>query len=95
MEFLNNTKAFLRVDGEEDDSVIHSLIEAAIIFIKQGTGVSVKSGDAQSLLCMNMLVAYWYENRNAVGQGVELPFTITSQLIQLETRGEQSESTGS
>lgn len=35
-----------------------------------------------------MIVGYWYENRNAVGQGAELPFTITAQLLQLETRGE-------
>ena len=54
----------------------------------QGTGVEVKETDAQSVLCMHMIVGYWYENRNAVGQGAELPFTITAQLLQLETRGE-------
>lgn len=85
---LDDTKAFLRVDGNDDDAVIQTLIDAAKKYIKQGTGVNVSEDDAQSILCMHLLVGYWYENRNSVGQGAELPFTITAQLVQLETRGE-------
>lgn len=88
MSILDGVKAYLRVDGNQEDEVIRTLIDTAKTFILQGTGVEVKETDAQSILCMHMIVGYWYENRNAVGQGEELPFTITAQLLQLETRGE-------
>ena len=69
MSILDGVKAYLRVDGNQEDEVIRTLIDTAKAFILQGTGVEVKETDAQSILCMHMIVGYWYENRNAVGQG--------------------------
>ncbi|MFQ9571929.1 MAG: head-tail connector protein [Dialister invisus] len=69
MSLLDGGKAYLRVDGHQEDEVIRTRIDTATTCVLQGTGVEVKETDAQSILCMHMIVGYWYENRNAVGQG--------------------------
>ena len=100
MSLLDGTKAFLRVDGDDDDAVIQSLIDAASVFIKHGTGVAVTESDAQSVLVMQMIVAWWYEDRNPAGAASEtsmqtVPWSIKAQLIQLSYRSDTDDSTGS
>lgn len=50
MSILDGVKAYLRVDGNQEDEVIRTLIDTAKTFILQGTGVEVKETDAQSIL---------------------------------------------
>lgn len=46
MSILDGVKAYLRVDGNQEDEVIRTLIDTAKTFILQGTGVEVKETDA-------------------------------------------------
>lgn len=100
MSLLDDTKAFLRVDGDDDDAVIQSLIDAASVFIKQGTGVTVAETDSQSVMVMQMIVAWWYEDRNPAGAASAtsmqtVPWSIKAQLIQLSYRSDTDDSTDS
>ena len=60
MSILDGVKAYLRVDGNQENEVIRTLIDTAKTFILQGTGVEVKETDAQSVLCMHMIVGFWF-----------------------------------
>ncbi|ERT62374.1 head-tail connector protein [Megasphaera vaginalis (ex Srinivasan et al. 2021)] len=87
MDLLDDVKLYLRVDGVEEDSVIKNLIDTAKLFITQGTGVSFAADNPQHVLTLKLLAAHWYDNRGAVGQSGELPYSITAQLIQIEAAG--------
>ena len=81
---LDDVKLYLRVDGTDEDSAIRGMIDAAKVFIKSGTGVTFQEADARHLMTLKILVAHWYDNRGLIGSAVELPFTITAQLVQIE-----------
>lgn len=84
MVLLDDVKLYLRVDGQDEDSVIQGLIEAAKQYIQTGTGVTFTDTDARHVLTLKMIVAHWYDNRGLVGSTAELPFTVTAQLLQIE-----------
>ena len=84
MVLLDDVKLYLRVDGQDEDSVIQGLIEAAKQYIQTGTGVTFDETNARHLLTLKMIVAHWYDNRGLVGNTTELPFTVTAQLLQIE-----------
>lgn len=75
---LDELKLYLRVDANDDDTLIQSFMTAASSYINQQTGKTkiVTSYDAQGLpitadittdelynLCIKIMVAHWYENR--------------------------------
>ncbi|QLI78200.1 head-tail connector protein [Bacillus pumilus] len=76
---------YLKIDTDQDDALLKSLITAAKRYIKNGIGRYVE-GNAQYALVTGMLVAHWYENRGVYESGVSgssIPFTIRDQLTQL------------
>ncbi|MFJ6204226.1 MULTISPECIES: head-tail connector protein [Bacillus] len=76
---------YLKIDTDQDDALLKTLITAAKGYIKNGIGRYVE-GNAQYALVTGMLVAHWYENRGVYESGVSgssLPFTIRDQLAQL------------
>jgi uncharacterized phage protein (predicted DNA packaging) len=69
---LDDAKKYLKVDSNDDDTLIQELITAAESYIKQQTGKTKKivnevetdiSTDELYSLCLKMLLAGWYENR--------------------------------
>ncbi|WP_111292191.1 head-tail connector protein [Bacillus safensis] len=76
---------YLKVDTDQDDALLKTLITAAKGYIKNGIGRYVEDNE-QYALATGMLVAHWYENRGVYESGVSgssIPFTIRDQLTQL------------
>lgn len=68
---------YLKVDTDQDDTLLKTLITAAKGYIKNGIGCYVE-GNEQYALVTGMLVAHWYENRGVYESGVSgsaIPFT--------------------
>ncbi|WP_144462628.1 head-tail connector protein [Bacillus pumilus] len=85
MELKTLKDEYLKIDTDQDDALLKTLITAAKGYIKNGIGRYVE-GNAQYALVTGMLVAHWYENRGVYESGVSgssLPFTIRDQLAQL------------
>ncbi len=82
---LKETKEYLRVDGDEDDSLIESLINASEEYLKmpQVRPLIVQSPLAR-LFCL-VLVVDWYENRGLTAGkvGDKIRPVIDSMLAQL------------
>ena len=82
---LKEAKEYLRVDGDEEDTLITSLIAAAEVYLKNATGKNFESTNELARLFCLVLVVDWYENRTyiagKVGDGVRP--VIESILAQL------------
>lgn len=83
---LDHVKNYLKVDVDEDDELIESLMAAANDYVERTTG---KRADGSELceLCVKMLVAHWYENRavysSKPGAINVLPHTVTALLTHI------------
>ncbi|PEQ51705.1 head-tail connector protein [Bacillus cereus] len=84
---VEEAKKYLRVDGDEEDDLITSFIEAAEIYIKNATSKNVDLKSELATLAARILIAHWYENREAVGKAEQLAFSLQSILIQLQYSG--------
>lgn len=81
---LAELKLYLRVENDEDDLFIQALQQAAIEYLKNA-GVD-QSDNALYVLAVQLLVAHWYENRQAViiGQvSKQLEYSLQAILTQL------------
>lgn len=81
---LEEVKNFLRIDGDEDNILLASLIFAAKIYIKNATDVVVDELNDLHKLAVNLLVAHSYEHRLPVGQEEKLAFSLESIILQLK-----------
>jgi len=88
---LNDVKLYLRVDGDEDDTLISSLILTAKRYIENGTGITIEmANNSEKIkpiynLALELLISHWYENREIEGTNKnKLSFSIDSLLLQLE-----------
>ncbi|MFY0167302.1 head-tail connector protein [Bacillus anthracis] len=81
---LEEAKGYLRVDGNEEDTLIESLIIAAEIYIKNATSKNVNLKSELAKLAARILIAHWHENREAVGKAEQLAFSLQSILVQLQ-----------
>lgn len=89
---LNELKEYLRIDGEDEDITLSSLLLAAKSYIKNGTGLEenmIKDNETLELykLCIKILVTHWFENRAIETTGPnfhKLSFSVDSILLQLE-----------
>lgn len=78
---LEETKAWVRVDGTEDDVLIISLISAAETYLHNATGNQFDStNDLARLFCL-VLITDWYENREAVGSATEKTRPIVESIL--------------
>lgn len=81
---LQEMKHYLRIDGEEDDSLISSLIIGAEQFL-EGAGVPETSSTLSLYgIATKMLVTHWYENREPIGKAEELAFSLSHIITQLK-----------
>jgi|SRR5690554_3397441 len=84
---LEDAKIYLRVDADDDDDLIQTLITAAESYINEQTGktkmITGTDEDGEPIyegineselwkLAVKLLLAHWYENR-----GVEIPGNLT------------------
>ncbi|TKI81574.1 head-tail connector protein [Bacillus mycoides] len=81
---LEEAKEYLRVDGDEEDSLISSFITAAEIYIKNATSKNIDLKSELAKLAARILISHWYENREAVGKAEQLAFSLQSILVQLQ-----------
>lgn len=97
---LEEVKNYLRVDLEEDNALIESLIAAAEAYLKSATGKEYPETDSAGnkigyeleKVYLNLLIAYWYENRSAAPRNKmlagkvpdEFTFSTQSLLLQLQ-----------
>lgn len=66
---LEDAKLFLRIDTDDEDTLIQSLINAAVDYIEVATGLTAEQ-QATEPLCetaQKFLIANWYENRENGG----------------------------
>lgn len=86
---LDETKLFARVDHDDDDATLTTLLGAAIEFVQQATGndYSVSGADVpeRARTCMMALAAHWYEFREPVivGAVTRVPMHVRSLIHQL------------
>lgn len=82
---LEETKQYLRVDTDVDDTLITSLIDGAEAYLINATGKTFDNTNSLARLFCLVLVVDWYENRGLtagkVGSGVRP--VISSMLAQL------------
>lgn len=93
---LDEVKNYLRIDGDDEDEAIQSMLMAAISYIKRATGknfVESEDGsigqiedDALFCMCSKLLVAQWYENRGEQVQSsiVQVNFAVSEMLQHIE-----------
>ncbi len=88
---LDFTKQYLRIDFDEDDSLLYALEEMAEDFIFNTTGVKENIGDFYNLT-VACLVKHFYDNRDfAVSTGAVpqvMPLHLQSMLAQLQRQKE-------
>lgn len=84
---LSEVKQWLRLEEgfTDEDDLLQTLIKAAEEYIVNATGRKDWGDNPLARLLAQVLIADWYENREAVGQvREELRFTVRSLLIQLQ-----------
>lgn len=82
---LEETKQYLRVDGDDEDALITSLITAAEEYLKNATGIQFDDTNSLAKLFCWVLVTDWYENREYTGKPSEkVRPIIDSMLAQLK-----------
>lgn len=82
---LKEAKQYLRLEEaytDEDDEVT-SLINAAETYLKNA-GCTLKQENELGKLAIKMLVVYWYENRDPVGNFDRLAFGLQNIITQLK-----------
>ncbi|MBW7475946.1 head-tail connector protein [Paenibacillus oenotherae] len=83
---LDETKTWLRIDGEDDDTSIYMLMGAAETYLHNATEVTFdSSNDLAKLYCL-VLTADWYENRELIGSqpSDKVRYTCQSIMAQLQ-----------
>lgn len=84
---LDEIKEWLRIDGEDEDVTLSSLLSSSRMMIKQATGITVddveNNQDAKELykLVQKIIITNLYENRNGPE---EINAGLISLYIQLE-----------
>lgn len=81
---LIETKTWLRVDGADEDTLIQTLISAAETYLLNATGNKFDNTYSLAKLLCLVLVAEWYENRQALGRMTDrIRPTVESMVAQL------------
>ncbi len=92
---LEEIKNYCRIDIEEDDQLIQGLITAAEEYLKNATGKEYPETDTDGNVAdyslekiyLQLLVAYWYENRMPGGKaGEEFNRMTKPLLLQLQLK---------
>lgn len=86
---LEQIKKYLRIEYDNEDSVIMQAYNTAISFAEEKTGIKYSENDDlyNTLICL--LTAHFFDNREAISDKprTEIPYTITSLIKAIEVRG--------
>ena len=82
---LDEAKEYLRIDGDEDNTLINTLIKASEEYLQNATGRSFDTTNNLARLFCLLLVVDWYENRGLTAGkvGDKIRPVIDSMLAQL------------
>lgn len=92
---LKEVKEYARIDIDEDDPLLKTLITAAVEYLKNATGKEYpemdENGDTIDYtlekIYLQLLIAYWYEKRTpAGGVGEDFSFATKSLMLQLQNK---------
>ena len=84
---LDDAKAFLKVDYNDEDLTIGSLIMASEMYLKNATGKEFTNKNQLAVLYCKVLINEWFSNRELMeGKDVseKVRFTLQSILLQLQ-----------
>lgn len=91
---LEQAKLYCRIDNQEEDELIKSLIDVADEYIKTACG-EYDTNNPKAKLCQRILVNHWYENRAATGSTKGLKYSLDNLLLQIrygnESRDDSNE----
>lgn len=92
---LQEVKEYARIDIDEDDQLLQTLIASAEEYLKNATGKAYPETDengkkieyALEKIYLQLLVAYWYENRSVAGKvGEDFSYMTKSIMLQLQNK---------
>ena len=69
---LKEAKEFCRIDNDDEDALIKTLINTADSYIAEACGENYNKDSEKAKLCQAMLVNHWYENRDILGNKKEI-----------------------
>ncbi len=77
-------KSYLRVDMDDDDALISTLLDAAVTYLQNG-GIPSDFGNALYDVAVWGLVLHWYDNRGTIAPGSAnaLPLGVGAIILQL------------
>lgn len=84
---LNEAKSFLRIDTDDENSDIQSLIDASELYLKNATGKEFDSTNALAKLYCKVLITDLYDNRGLMADSKaseKVRFTLSSIMMQLQ-----------
>lgn len=65
---LGEVKLWLRVDHDDEDGLIQTLIDSAEQYLLDATGRRWTAETPTAKICAMALIAEWYENRGQTGE---------------------------
>ena len=92
---LKEVKEYVRIDIEEDDPLLETMIISAEEYLRNATGRQYPETDengsrinyALEKIYLQLLIAYWYEKRTpAGGVGEDFSFMTRSLMLQLQNK---------
>lgn len=90
---LEEAKEYLKIEHDEEDTLVQSLIIAAENYIKNATGIEFDDTNELAKLAIKLLVVNWYENREInTDKANKLAFSLDVILTQLKYCYESSDS---
>lgn len=80
---LEETKDYLRVDLDDEDTLIESLITASDQYLKNA-GAKPTGHEELYKTTQKLLVSHWYEEREPTGSAIKLEHALRSLIFQLK-----------
>jgi len=84
---LEEAKAWLKIDYDDEDADIQVLIDGAIAYLKNATGNTYDNTNALARIYGRVLIMEWFENREMMQANKtndKVRFTLQSIMMQLQ-----------
>lgn len=89
-KLTGEVKEYLRI--EDEDSTVLPLVEAAVQYLEQSTGILYDGVDALYTTAVKMLAAHWYDNRGVLAAAsMEIPFSVEMLINHIKLCGDYRE----
>ena len=92
---LEEVKGYARIDITEDDQLLQTIITATVEYLKNATGKEYPKTDENGVaikyelekIYLQLLIAYWYEQRTPAGKvGEDFSYMTKSLMLQLQNK---------